>query len=345
MAFRAVHAQWGAVFAHLPDLGCGQAWESVWKVRPAAPLTCDECGHPMFAKVSRNGLPFFAHAPHAPNCALALETLAHHMLKLELANAARDAGAHAEMEVRGPDGYWRADVLASDPGGTWRWALEAQLAAISADDITARTERMRADGVTSIWFSDRPRPPWLGAVPSVRLTRPDEGQGLLIADGLVKFEGHWVAVKASLTEFLSWAFTRRIIAHKPRVCLLDGLATVWTAPHYIQAFEEYLAGFDRQVERSRRIETANERRSRHRAWQERQWRQVVHALKTGNRFPAGSLGAAWMGELWPLRKDIPAVRAIWIAAIEASDGRLPSVSALRGACVRYKENNPGWRWA
>ncbi|MGW8502878.1 hypothetical protein [Streptomyces sp. CLCI03] len=39
MAFRAVHAEWGTVFAHLPDLGCGQAWESVWKGtarRPAA---------------------------------------------------------------------------------------------------------------------------------------------------------------------------------------------------------------------------------------------------------------------------------------------------------------------
>ena len=34
MAFRAVHAQWGTVFAHLPDLGCGQTWEAVWKVRP-----------------------------------------------------------------------------------------------------------------------------------------------------------------------------------------------------------------------------------------------------------------------------------------------------------------------
>lgn len=124
MAFRAVHAQWGAIFAHLPDLGCGQAWEAVWKVRPSAPLTCDECHHPMHGKVSRNGLRFFAHAPHAPDCALALEGLAHHMLKLELANAARDAGAHAELEVRGPDGAWRADVLASDPGGSWQWALE-----------------------------------------------------------------------------------------------------------------------------------------------------------------------------------------------------------------------------
>ena len=85
----------------------------------------------MHAKVSRHGLRFFAHAPGAPTCALALETIAHHLLKLELANAARAAGVHAEMEVRGPDGAWRADVMASDPGGAWRWALEAQLAPIT----------------------------------------------------------------------------------------------------------------------------------------------------------------------------------------------------------------------
>ena len=39
MAFRAVHAQWGTVFAHLPDLGRGQAWEAVWKVRPSTVRT------------------------------------------------------------------------------------------------------------------------------------------------------------------------------------------------------------------------------------------------------------------------------------------------------------------
>lgn len=162
MAFRAVHAEWGTVFAHMPDLGCGRSWEAVWKVNPPAPLTCDECRHPMYAKTSRTGLQFFAHAPGAPTCALGLESVAHHLLKLELANAARDAGAHAELEAPGPNGTWRADVLATDPAGTWKTALEAQLAPITDTDITARTEKMRADGVTSIWFSDRPRPPWLG---------------------------------------------------------------------------------------------------------------------------------------------------------------------------------------
>ncbi len=80
----------------------------------------------MYAKTSRLGFRFFAHAPGAPTCALALETLAHHMLKLELSNAARDAGSHAEIEVRSPDGTWRADVMPSDHSRAWRMALEAQ---------------------------------------------------------------------------------------------------------------------------------------------------------------------------------------------------------------------------
>lgn len=52
MALRAVHAEWGTAFSHLPDLGCGQAWEAVWKVRPPAQIACAECRHPMHAKTS-----------------------------------------------------------------------------------------------------------------------------------------------------------------------------------------------------------------------------------------------------------------------------------------------------
>lgn len=256
MAFRAVHAEWGTVFAHLPDLGCGQSWEAVRKTRPPAPLTCDECGHAMYAKTSRTGLRFFAHAPGAPTCALALESVAHHLLKLELANAARDAGAHAELEARGPDGTWRADVLATDPAGTWKTALEAQLAPITDADITARTEKMRADGVASIWFSDRPRPPWLGTVPSVRLERPEGTKHLTVAEGLVKFTGRgWSAVPASLTQLLTWAFARRIITHAPRTPLRypqRSLATVWTAPQYITVETVRLE----EEERRRRIQEA-----------------------------------------------------------------------------------------
>ncbi|WP_327075570.1 competence protein CoiA family protein (plasmid) [Kitasatospora purpeofusca] len=259
MAFRAVHAHWGTVFAHLPDLGCGQAWETVWKARPAAPLACPECLHPVHAKVSRGGLRFFAHAPRPPHCEIALqgESEAHHLLKLELAGAARDAGAHAELEVRAADGSWRADVLATDPAGTWRTALEAQLSPITADTITTRTERMQADGVTSCWFSDRPRPPWLGAVPSLRLATTDAG--LLVTEGLVKFAGgSWTAVPpVPVAEFLRWAFTGKVEQHAPRSPLgypARQLARVWTAPTYVAAEDAHLVDVRRrEQERERRL--------------------------------------------------------------------------------------------
>jgi hypothetical protein len=78
MAFRAVHEQWWTVFAHLPDLSCERAWTDVLRVRPAAPLVCAECQHRVRAKVSPTGLRFFAHAPGAPECAAAGESIAHH---------------------------------------------------------------------------------------------------------------------------------------------------------------------------------------------------------------------------------------------------------------------------
>ncbi|MEU5114328.1 hypothetical protein AB0G64_22840 [Streptomyces longwoodensis] len=64
-------------------------------------------------------------------------------LGVELELAARDAGAHAELEVPGPNGAWRADVLATDSAGDWKAALEAQLASITGADIAVRTEKMR----------------------------------------------------------------------------------------------------------------------------------------------------------------------------------------------------------
>ncbi|WKV74137.1 RNA methyltransferase [Streptomyces sp. PCS3-D2] len=271
MAIRAVHEQWGAVFAHLPDLGCGRDWAEVWKVRPLAPLSCDECRHPMYAKVSSSSLRFFAHAPGAPKCALAEESPAHHLLKLELAAAARDAGAYAELEVRGPDGAWRADVLASDPAGTWTIALEAQLSPITPDDITARTERMLEDGVSSVWFSDRVRVPWFGAVPWAGLETVD---GVLaIKDGLAKFSGkQWEAGPRGVpvAEFLRWVFARRVVPHRRATPVRSPLSAtwhvLWTAPQYATAETDYL-----EVKRRRKREQEEqERASRARRHQEQQ---------------------------------------------------------------------------
>ncbi|WUC84037.1 competence protein CoiA family protein [Streptomyces sp. NBC_00536] len=192
---------------------------------------------------------FFAHAPHAPDCEIAREgeSEAHHLLTLELAWAARDAGAHAELEVRAPDGSWRADVLASAPDGSWRIALEAQLSPITDTDITARTERMRQHGVAACWFSDRPGPPWLGAAPSVRVAREQDGGPLAVAEGLVRFDGRsWRMVRAAaLPDLLRWVFYGQAVPHsvKSSYAYEDGLRSLpvaWTHPRYIAAEETRL---------------------------------------------------------------------------------------------------------
>lgn len=142
--------------------------------------------------------------------------------------------------MRGPEGTWRADVLASDPGGAWRTALEAQLSPITENDITARTELMRAGGVSSVWFSDRLRPPWFGAVPWARVEAPDEG-GLAVVEGLVKFSGgSWEAgPEVPAAEFLRWVFGARVVAHRRQAPVRSPLVTrriLWTTPQY--AYQE-----------------------------------------------------------------------------------------------------------
>lgn len=100
---------------------------------------------------------FSAHDAEAPNCPLAHMTIAHHLLKVELASAIRQAGWHAELEAAGYG--WRADVLAANPDGTTRMAWEAQLAQATIDELTARTETIRASDVDVRW-DGQDRPGW-----------------------------------------------------------------------------------------------------------------------------------------------------------------------------------------
>ncbi|QIP83236.1 hypothetical protein GLX30_03130 [Streptomyces sp. Tu 2975] len=224
-------------------------------MKPPAPITCPECRHPLYAKTSRAGMRFWAHAPHAPDCEIAREgeSEAHHLLKLELAWATLDAGAHAELEVRAPDGSWRADVLASAPDGSWRIALEAQLSPITDTDIAARTARMRQHGVAACWFSDRPRPQWLGTVPSVRVAREQDGGPLGVAEGLVRFDGmSWRRVRATaLPDFLRRVFNGQAVSHAVKSSYayedwLRSLPVPWAHPQYIAAEEAHLAEEERQ---------------------------------------------------------------------------------------------------
>ncbi|MGW0670677.1 competence protein CoiA [Streptomyces sp. NPDC002746] len=283
MGFTAQHEGRGRLDATQPDLGCGWEWTAIHRTRPRVVMTCPECVHPLHAKVSPHGLRFFAHDPGSPTCALAGESMEHHLLKLELATAIRAAGHHAELEVRGPDGDWRADVMASTSDGTARMAWEAQLSAITAQEITERTARFAKDGVRVCWVATRLRP-WVGAAPSIHALPPtgNEGQWSVLG-GLVRFEvescedrrecpaghGNWHQAATDLRSFVQWVLAGRAIPFRLPDLYSGGYrfhghdhvwAGAWTAPQYIDA----AADFARRLHRAEALREESKTR-----WRER----------------------------------------------------------------------------
>ncbi|MEU7306324.1 competence protein CoiA family protein [Streptomyces sp. NPDC007206] len=169
-----LHEQ-GTLDATLDPLGCGLAWEAVYRVRPRPALACTWCDGPMHAKVSGRGGRFFAHDRRSPACAGAGETDEHRSLKRALAAAARQAGHQVQLEAGAAHGGWRADVLVTAVGGR-RTALEAHLSSAPVDDVLARTRRYQDDKVGVVWFTHRAAR-WLDHVPAARLYRPAAPDG------------------------------------------------------------------------------------------------------------------------------------------------------------------------
>lgn len=248
--------------ATLEDPAPGMPWTSVHRVRPRPPLTCPACGARVHAKVSPapRQLRYFAHDALSSDCALSGESLAHRLLKVELASAIREAGWDARLEVAG-DG-WRADVLATDPRSSRRIAWEAQLSAQTADVTSERTAKLAASGVEVCWVTDK-RAPWLGAAPSVRISH--DGAALHVVEGHARLVTDWCASRNNCGgEILSepggpcsghalWAtpepvplgaFTRYVLERRVSAHLLDaedawGVGPwVWTAPAYLRLSEE-----------------------------------------------------------------------------------------------------------
>ncbi|MFJ9083873.1 competence protein CoiA family protein [Streptomyces sp. NPDC102384] len=282
MAFLVQHAMWGTIDATVRDLGCGRSWDAVHRARPSAPLNCRECRHGMVAVHSPRGLRFFRHAPRAPRCSMAGgESLEHHLLKLELAQAARSAGFHAEYEVGAPDGSWRADVMATSADGTRRVALEAQLSPIAVEDIRARTDRYETEGIAVCWFGVAPRP-WLGSIPSLLLDSPQQaGTSWTVRAGIARMTAddftylHWAPVQGvSLTDAIAWIMSDRMRPHSS-VWLapivhgeagqgwaaewtgpnLEKWQMWWTAPRYIEADVQQEREFREQAEYAKLVAT------------------------------------------------------------------------------------------
>ncbi|MGI5372589.1 competence protein CoiA [Streptomyces iakyrus] len=172
------------------------------------------------------------------DCALANESPEHHLLKLELATAARAAGFRAELEVGNEARTWRADVLVLDERDRPFMALEAQLSPMTPQDARMRTDRYAVDGVAVCWISMEKRP-WERGVPSLRLAPPrNRGDAWTVRHGMarytwasphtVKTKAAWTHISCSLDEAIRWILQGRVHAHTGP----DGTVW-WTARSYV----------------------------------------------------------------------------------------------------------------
>jgi hypothetical protein len=202
------------------------------------------------------------------------ESIEHHLLKLELAHAARAAGFHAEYEVAAPDGSWRADVMATSPDGTQRVALEAQLSPILPEDIQARTTRYEEHGIAVCWFGVTPRA-WVGVVPSL-LVNPDDGKNdWAVSAGIARISQldqqssfqQWTPVEdVSLSNAVAWLLSGKMQPHKPlslAKSVLDITTRQWPSSWTSSALNEWhvwwtaprYADIDAQQDRKHREQT------------------------------------------------------------------------------------------
>ncbi|WP_331743210.1 competence protein CoiA family protein (plasmid) [Streptomyces sp. NBC_00868] len=280
MPFTALDAESGILDATLPDLGCRRVWEEFYKQRDPRPaIVCPECGWGLHAKLSPQRVRFFCHDPGQPNsCTLAHESMEHHLLKLELAGAIRDAGWYAQLEVAALDRSWRADVMATSPDGLRRMAWEAQLSSITEDDIRARTDRYTAEDISVCWVSPNRKPPtWIGAVPAVSVHPPEGVQPLVVRDGLVGFDpetGRWAPREERLGQFVRWILDGKVqvetLRSQPWLGRTEGPRNLWwTSTRSIRAVDTFV----RERKEKERAQLAAWERNRQEAAEEARARQ------------------------------------------------------------------------
>ncbi|MEU6350165.1 competence protein CoiA family protein [Streptomyces sp. NPDC047072] len=297
MGYTAVHPDWGRLDASLNDLGCERAWADVHRVKGLV-LACPECRGRVFARVSPYSARHFYHQVRPPDCALANESPEHHLLKLELATAARAAGWRAELEVSSEARNWRADVMVFDERDHPFMALEAQLSPMTPDEARMRTDRYAQDGVAVCWVALEERP-WERIVPSLRVRSPRKrGESWTVRHGVARYtwaprtltaKAKWEHITCPLSDAVKWILDGRVRAHT------GPNGTVWwTAPAYedlalararmeaeAEAVEQAAAAERRRQEAEQRAAAAEQyRRDAERRAQERarEWEAEVQRL-------------------------------------------------------------------
>jgi competence protein CoiA len=263
MGYTALHADWGRLDASLDDLGCGRSWVDVHRVK-GLELACPECRGRVFARISSHRARHFYHQVRPRHCELANESPEHHLLKLELATAARAAGFRAELEVSNDARTWRADVLVYDRQDRPFMALEAQLSPMTPQDARMRTDRYAADGVAVCWVSVEKRP-WERGVPSLRVAPPrNRGDAWTVRYGMarytwaaprtVKTKAAWTHICCSLGDAIRWILQERVHAHTSP----DG--TVWWTAHTYDQLAIVRARLEAEAEAVIQAAAAEQRR-------------------------------------------------------------------------------------
>jgi hypothetical protein len=127
-------------------------------------------------RVSKLGTQHFVHARRSDTCTSAPESAEHLLLKSIVLRAVRDAGWNGDVEVCGPDGAWRADVMATR--GSLRVAFEVQLSTIPFTELAARQRAYADDGVRGCWFYGygalKPPPPPKTDIPAFPLSSSNQ---------------------------------------------------------------------------------------------------------------------------------------------------------------------------
>ncbi|NEB39512.1 competence CoiA family protein [Streptomyces sp. SID14515] len=305
--------------------------------------------------VLRGGTRFFAHNGKRPeDCPLENESFEHHMTKLVLLGAIRDAGWHAELEVSAPDKSWRADVMATSPDGSQLMAWEAQLSPITIEHIKERTDRYTQAGIRVCWVSPHEQAPkWIDEAPAVQALASEAGGNWSVNDGVAAFNwsfGAWGVRVTPLPEFVRWALEgqvepvvslRRYHRVKRRV-LRRGMW--WTSANSARLQTEHEAMRRRQEEKKRAAEEARlaaqaeiERVRQEEAARESARRAAeVEEINRRSRQPEAERHARWLKE----RAQQVAQREREVA--EAEERRLREEAEAAVRVLRAEEASRAW---
>jgi hypothetical protein len=157
------------------------------------------CDSPAVAKTSQRGTQFFAHYAKSA-CGASRETEAHRAAKRAVYEGCIDAGWSALTEAVGPDGAWRADVLASRQ--RTQVAFEIQWSRQSAERTTERHHDFARHQVRCFWLFRRlPFAKPNGQVPAFQLIESPGGGLPSVMVG---------SRTGSLQEFAHWTLDGRV---------------------------------------------------------------------------------------------------------------------------------------